>query len=167
MRLVGRLGEKTAEISVERHHDRYIVEIDGTRHTVDARTLGPWVASLIVEGESHEVAVFGKHDGNYTVDWRGRSFAVELVDPLTHLAENARGEGGKQGKRVVKAYMPGRVVEVRVEVGAQVEAGQPLVVLEAMKMETTLAAEVAGTVLALHVEAGSMVDGGALLVEIA
>ncbi len=166
MRLVGRLGEKTAEISVERHHDRYIVEIDGTRHTVDARTLGPWVASLIVEGESHEVAVFGKHDGNYTVDWRGRSFAVELVDPLTHLAENARGEGGKQGKRVVKAYMPGRVVEVRVEVGAQVEAGQPLVVLEAMKMQNEIQAERGGTVSRVFVAAGEAVEGGDPLVEI-
>ena len=114
------------------------------RHEVDTRALGPWVLSLIVEGKSHELAVVRLGDGNYSVDWRGRSFEIELVDPLTHLAETSRGEAGKQGKRVVKAYMPGRVVEVRVQPGDRVEAGQPMVVLEAMKMQNEIQAERSG-----------------------
>ena len=114
MQLVSRVGGKTEPISVERHHGRYIVEIGGVRHEVDTRALGPWVLSLLVEGDSHEVAVVRLGDGSYSVDWRGRSFVVDLVDPLTHLAEISRGEAGKLGKKIVKAYMPGRVVEVRV-----------------------------------------------------
>jgi biotin carboxyl carrier protein len=166
MQFVSRIAGKTAPISVERQHGKYIVELGGVRHEVDTRALGPWVLSLLVEGQSHEVAVVGLGDGNYAVDWRGRSFAVELVDPLTHLAESARGEGGKQGKKTIKAYMPGRVVEVRVQAGDRVEAGQPLVVLEAMKMQNEIQAERAGTVSRVFVGAGQAVEGGDPLVEV-
>lgn len=166
MQFVSRIAGKTAPISVERQHGKYIVELGGVRHEVDTRALGPWVLSLLVEGQSHEVAVVGLGDGNYAVDWRGRSFAVELVDPLTHLAESARGEGGKQGKKTIKAYMPGRVVEVRVQAGDRVEAGQPLVVLEAMKMEHRICAPTDGTIRALKVAVGEQVANGAVLIEI-
>ncbi len=166
MQLVSRVGEKTETITVERRHGQYIVEIGGVRHEVDTRALGPWVWSLLVRGQSHEVAVFRQGDGHYSVDWRGRSFAVELVDPLTHLAESARGDVGKLGKRTVKAYMPGRVVEVRVQPGDRVEAGQPLVVLEAMKMQNEIQAERGGVVSRVHVTAGEAVEGGDPLVEI-
>ena len=127
---------------------------------------GPWVLSLLVAGESHETAVVRVADGVYSVNWRGDSYAVELVDPLTHLAEVSRGEAGKQGRKIVKAYMPGRVVEVRVAVGDPVEAGQPMVVLEAMKMQNEIQAERAGRVVRVFVTAGEAVEGGDPLVEV-
>jgi biotin carboxyl carrier protein len=63
--------------------------------------------------------------------------------------------------------MPGKVVKVLVATGDAVTAGQPLVVVEAMKMETTLAAEIDGTVKAVNASTGDTVDAGAVLVEIA
>ena len=63
--------------------------------------------------------------------------------------------------------MPGKVVAVMVALGDTVEAGQPVIVLEAMKMETTLVAEVPGRVTAVEAVAGTTVDAGALLVAIA
>ena len=62
--------------------------------------------------------------------------------------------------------MPGRVVDVRVAAGDVVEAGQPLVVLEAMKMQNEIQADRAGTVERVHVAAGQAVEGGDPLVEI-
>ena len=62
--------------------------------------------------------------------------------------------------------MPGRVVAVLVEEGHQVEVGQGVVVLEAMKMENEIRAEVAGKVTKLHVRPGQSVEGGDLLFEI-
>jgi biotin carboxyl carrier protein len=58
------------------------------------------------------------------------------------------------------------VVAVKVAEGDAVEPGQPLVVLEAMKMENELAADQVGTVAAIHVSPGETVDGGQVLVEI-
>ena len=62
--------------------------------------------------------------------------------------------------------MPGRVVRVITGLGAEVEAGAPVVVVEAMKMENELVATRAGKILKVHVAAGATVEGGAALVEI-
>jgi len=66
----------------------------------------------------------------------------------------------------VTAPMPGKVLKVLVRDGDLVEAGQPLVVIEAMKMETTLAAESAAIVKRVRVEEGQTVDHGAVLIEL-
>ena len=166
MQLVSRIDGKSERLSIERRQGLYVIEIGGVRHEVDARALGPWVLSLLVAGESHEAAVFRVSDGAYSVNWQGHSYAVELVDPLTHLAEVSRGAAGAQGRKIVKAYMPGRVVEVRVAAGDPVEAGQPMVVLEAMKMQNEIQAERQGTVVRVFVTAGEAVEGGDPLVEV-
>jgi 3-methylcrotonyl-CoA carboxylase alpha subunit len=62
--------------------------------------------------------------------------------------------------------MPGRVVELKVATGQRVERGQPLLILEAMKMEHTLTAPADGEVLAVHYAAGDMVEEGAELLEV-
>jgi acetyl/propionyl-CoA carboxylase alpha subunit len=80
--------------------------------------------------------------------------------------EAGAGAVAAAGSGVVTAPMPGKIVAVLVRPGEAVVAGQPVVVLEAMKMESMLAAEIAGTVAQVHVAAGATVDGGAVLVEI-
>jgi acetyl/propionyl-CoA carboxylase alpha subunit len=75
------------------------------------------------------------------------------------------GTGGREQSEVV-APMPGTVIRVLVEPGAAVAARQPLVVLEAMKMETPLVAPYEATVRAVHVGEGDRVAGGAVLVEL-
>ena len=168
MQLVARAGGRTERVTVERDNGggRYRVRIGDREHEVETRALGPFVISLLVSGESHETAVFQNRDGRWSVDWRGGSYEVELVDPLTHLAEETRGDVGKGGKQKIAAYMPGRVVDVRVAEGDSVEAGQPLVVLEAMKMQNEIQADRAGTVRRLHVTPGQAVEGGDPLLDI-
>jgi biotin carboxyl carrier protein len=79
--------------------------------------------------------------------------------------DGRRGDvAGGAGSGTVIAPMPGKVVAVLVQPGDEVAIGQALVVLEAMKMETTLAAEVAGTVREVHATPGGMVDAGAVVV---
>jgi len=77
-------------------------------------------------------------------------------------AEHAAGEESS----TVVAPMPGTVIKVLASAGAQVEAREPLVVLEAMKMETPLVSPYAATVRAVHVQEGDRVPGGAVLVEL-
>jgi len=67
----------------------------------------------------------------------------------------------------VLAPMPGKVLDVLVKVGQQVAAGDPLVVLEAMKMETVASADAAATVTRVHVQTGSTVEPGQPLVDLA
>jgi 3-methylcrotonyl-CoA carboxylase alpha subunit len=73
---------------------------------------------------------------------------------------------GAGGPHAVVAPMPGTVISVKVHEGSTVKAGEPLVVLEAMKMETPLASPYDAVVRAVHVQEGDRVAGGALLVEL-
>ena len=174
MELIARSGERVERISIERLSGaggagRYRIAVGERVHDVEARSLGAFVKSLLVDGESHETAVLRTGDNGtsaWSVGWRGRSTRIELVDPLTHLATEAHGDSGRSGKLVVTAYMPGRVVSVAVAEGDAVEPGQPLVVLEAMKMQNEIQADRAGVVKRIHVASGQAVEGGDPLVEI-
>jgi acetyl/propionyl-CoA carboxylase alpha subunit len=80
-------------------------------------------------------------------------------------ARTGGAAGGVRSPRLI-APMPGKVLAVRVEVGQEVVAGDPLIVLEAMKMETIVSAEAAARVVAVHVTTGAMVEPGQTLVEL-
>ena len=84
--------------------------------------------------------------------------------PDVDSAAHDHASGG--GETSVTAPMPGTVIRVDVAPGDRVEARRPLLVLEAMKMETPLTAPYDATVKAVHVEEGARVAGGALLVEL-
>jgi acetyl/propionyl-CoA carboxylase alpha subunit len=101
--------------------------------------------------------------------WRG-SFRLNLPPLAPHAppdeAIDARGAAGAVEHSTVSAPMPGTVLRVLVRKGDQVESRQPLVVLEAMKMETPLVSPYAGVVQEVHVVEGDRVAGGAALVEL-
>jgi acetyl-CoA/propionyl-CoA carboxylase biotin carboxyl carrier protein len=86
--------------------------------------------------------------------------------PAPDVDSAAHEHGARGGESRVTAPMPGTVISVAVEPGDRVEARRPLLVLEAMKMETPLTAPYDATVTAVHVEEGDRVAGGALLVEL-
>jgi acetyl/propionyl-CoA carboxylase alpha subunit len=101
--------------------------------------------------------------------WRG-AFRLNLPSPAPEpppdvdAAAHAHAPGTVSG--TVVAPMPGTVIKVNVHEGSTVQAGAPLVVLEAMKMETPLLAPYDATVKAVHVEEGDRVASGAVLVEL-
>ena len=104
--------------------------------------------------------------------FRDRDSVWIAIDGEIHrctAADDARtggATGGVHSPRVT-APMPGKVLAVRVEVGQEVAAGDPLVVLEAMKMETIVIAAAAARVVRVHVETGALVDQGQTVVELA
>jgi biotin carboxyl carrier protein len=94
---------------------------------------------------------------------RGSAYEVALTDPKR--LRGARGAGAEaSGRAQVRASMPGKVVRVLVEAGASVEAGEGLVVVEAMKMQNELKSPKAGVVVEVRAEAGATVNAGDVLV---
>ena len=89
----------------------------------------------------------------------GRAYIFACVDPLYHAGEGGGTEGG------LVAPMPGKVIALIAAVGAKVEKGMPLLIMEAMKMEHTITAPTAGTVKNFHFDVGDQVTDGAELVE--
>jgi acetyl/propionyl-CoA carboxylase alpha subunit len=101
--------------------------------------------------------------------WRG-AFRLNLpapaLQPSPDIDAPAHAHGDAAASRTVTAPMPGTVLKVHVRAGSSVKARQPLVVLEAMKMETPLTSPYDATVRAVHVQEGDRVAGGAVLVEL-
>ena len=102
-----------------------------------------------------------EHSNNLTVHFDGRSFTFVLPD---RLQEDDEGDEGG-GDRLISP-MPGLVKVVSASVGAKVAKGEPLIVVEAMKMEHTLTAPRDGTIAALWVAPGDHVENGANLLEL-
>ena len=104
----------------------------------------------------------GIHDDGLgvTVFHRGQATRLDRHDPLAGVTGDT-GEGGR-----LVAPMPGKIIRVLCEAGAEVAIGAPLLVLEAMKMEHTIAAPAAGTVTTLRFGAGDQVQEGAELLVI-
>jgi acetyl/propionyl-CoA carboxylase alpha subunit len=102
--------------------------------------------------------------------WRGAwrlNLAPPAPQPVPDLEAVGRDRGGAAGEQsVLTAPMPGTVIRLLVSPGDRVQARQPLVVLEAMKMETPLQSPYDGVVRAVHVGEGDRVAGGALLIEL-
>jgi biotin carboxyl carrier protein len=139
----------------------YAVTIGEHRLEVEARRSGGSGLSLLVGGRSHDVAVERTPTG-FRVHLAGEVMEVRLSE----AASAAMGAPTGSGPGRVIAPMPGKIVRVLVAPGREVDAGQGVVVVEAMKMENELKAVRAGTVRAVHVREGQAVDGGTLLVEL-
>lgn len=102
-------------------------------------------------------------DGKAQVWLNGTIHEFEVNDPRKR---DAAGSAAGAAGGIIKAQMPGKILQVAVAQGDEVEVGQNLVLMESMKMELALDATVAGTVKTVAVEAGQMVSQGALLLEI-
>jgi biotin carboxyl carrier protein len=130
---------------------------------MSVRRLRPGLYSVLADGRSYEVAL----DGEVAyVD--GAAVPIEIEDRLARALASVAGGAGMAGHGTVTvaAPMPGRIVAVPVTPGTQVERGQLIVVLEAMKMESTIAAPAAGVVSEVLVQPGQAVTQRQALVRI-
>ena len=152
------------------------------------RSSGELVRKYLLHGHTHEVCVSRTSDGwSAIVDGAehgsvltGRNWSAEISPRGVIVTNNDRqwvflrerrrrtgaGRSRASGANVVRAPMPGTMIELLVEVGDEVEAGQTLAVMEAMKIEHLLSAPNAGVVTAVHTSAGASVDEDAVLIEL-
>ena len=138
--------------------------VDGNEtFQVDAHVLASGWWSVLLGARSFDANV-ERHGTTYTVEVGGRRFRFDLADPArVALRPSVRAAHGP-GR--VLTPMPGRVLRLLVETGQQVVQGDPLVVVEAMKMENELAAPRDGVITEIAVQENQPVDGGALLLVI-
>ncbi|MEE8336619.1 MAG: biotin/lipoyl-containing protein [Dehalococcoidia bacterium] len=151
-------------VVVDQVDGRTTVAVDGDDAVeVDATTSGlPGLFSLLVDG-SPSNAFVSRRGGGFEVTVGGRRFTVEPAAGSSRRRGPVGGLEDPPGE--VSAPLAGVVVEVHVQVGDEIEVGQALVVIEAMKMQNELQAPLAGTVTAVHVGVGDRVEKGAVLVE--
>ncbi|KRW63333.1 sodium-extruding oxaloacetate decarboxylase subunit alpha [Stutzerimonas nitrititolerans] len=144
-------GNSGAAVGGEGVPTEFIIDVHGESYRVDITGVG-------VKGES-------KRHFFLSIDGMPEEVVFE---PLNNFIGGASGGQRKQASAPgdVSTSMPGNIVDVLVKEGDTVKAGQPLLVSEAMKMETEIQAPIAGTVKAVHVAKGDRVNPGEVLIEI-
>ena len=135
-----------------------IEEVDGTP-----------IVLLIAGGTLHRLAVRrGDGRGRYSIWSESHRFEVEALDERRRAIRDMAGASSEStGPAPLVAPMPGLVVRINVEAGDPIRAGQPLVVMEAMKMENELRSTSDGVVRAVRVQSGEAVEKGTVLIELA
>ena len=131
---------------------------------------GTPVHMVTIGNEVHRVLVRKDRErgkGCYSLWVGGYRFDVEALDERSKAIRELSGDRDKpSGPAPVVAPMPGLIVRVNVQVGDEVQSGQGVVVMEAMKMENELRSSSAGRVKAILAQPGTAVEKGAKLVEL-
>ncbi len=162
MKYQAQVGDTTYEIIIE---DDGVILVDGEPVRADLLQVGPLgLYSLLIDNQSSEIVVDEASFG-YHVMLGGRLFDVKVADERQLRLANRDGSlAAPSGEFSIKAPIPGLVVRVLVQEGNEIEADQPLMILEAMKMENEIRAPREGVVKHVRVKAGESIEQGAELI---
>jgi pyruvate carboxylase subunit B len=157
------IGDETHEIEIHRHHGNVFMVWDGEEIPLDLVKVEPTSYSIIMEG--HSVGVNVDRVRTMDPDLHGfrtslydGAYEFTLQDPHKTLLAAAMARAKLAGGGLMKALMPGKVLKLLVHEGEIVEEGQPVLILEAMKMQNEYTAPMNAKVTRVHVEEGSTLE---------
>ena len=159
------MGDRIHEVDLVRRLGELLVTVNGEPMDLtysEADRFGQ--VTLLHDGRSFGISIEGS-DSEVSVTLAGYDYFMQIEDEreyAAHVAERAVSSGGG----TIEAVMPGVVVETLVAIGDEVSEGQPLLILEAMKMQNEILAPGPGIVVRFHVQAGQAVAAGEKLVEL-
>lgn len=165
MNYIANVEDRAFNIQLEQEDE---IIVDKEHHLASLESIGaPSLYSLIVDNSSYEVHV-EERNGSYRVLLLGELYTVQVEDEAARRAARAGAKRTlEEGEIAIRSPIPGLIFDVPVTEGQKVQAGNILVIVEAMKMENELRAPREGVVQATHVAPGDSVDKGQVLVTIA
>lgn len=152
------------KIELARAGSGWHCKLNGREFPLDASYTQSGVLSILIEGKSYEV----KQETTATetnIVVGGERLPVTVRDPRS-LQSRRRSGAVEEGARKITAPMPGKVVRILAPPGTEVEAGQGVLVIEAMKMQNEMKSPKKGMVKKMHVVEGAPVDAGQVLAEV-
>jgi biotin carboxyl carrier protein len=155
-------GKRKHVVELERKGEVYSVSLDGRPVDANAVQIAPNAISVMIGGQSFEIHVSRSTDGTLKLHCGPHEFSAEIIDPRAWRGRK-HGAVEVEGRQEIPAPMPGKVVRVLVAVGDAVEAGQGLLVVEAMKMQNEIRSPKSGRVERLLVTEGQAVNAGEVL----
>ena len=149
-------------VELNRDADRWQISIDGRAVNADAVEIASGIFSILLNGKSYEVSVTPSPTGTLTLQTAHQEFVAEVIDPRAWRGRR-HGTLEAEGRQQILAPMPGKIIRVLAQTGEKVEAGQGLLVVEAMKMQNEIRSPKSGTVERLLVKEGQPVNAGEIL----
>jgi biotin carboxyl carrier protein len=168
MNLEFKLNNRNAVIKrLKQEGNIYTLSVDDVIYKVDIAKIGKHEYSILHNDRSFNVEIVEKSEPkNYSIVTGDECFDVEIIDTESKYIQSRNNAVVESGDLIIRSPMPGRVVGVHVKTGDKVEAGQTVVVLSAMKMESEYKAGKAGIVTEIAVNAGDTVENNQLLIVI-
>lgn len=158
------IAETVYRVELVRTEQEWKCKLDGRELPLDVVSAQDGMLSLILQGKSYEVKQETVGAESNVVVGQER-FSASVRDPRSFRSRRRSG-ASEQGVMKIKAPMPGKVVRILAPAGAQVEIGQSVVVIEAMKMQNELKAPKTGVVKKISVAEGAAVEAGQALAEV-
>jgi len=162
IQLTGASGKRKHVVEFNRKGNVCSVAIDGQALDADAVQIAPNVVSVMLGGQSFELHISRSVGGTLKLRCGAHEYTAEIIDPRAWRGRK-HGAVEVEGRQEILAPMPGKVVRVLVAVGDAVEAGQGLLVVEAMKMQNEIRSPKSGKVERLLVKEGQAVNAGEVL----
>ncbi len=164
MKLKAQLSGTDHEVSLHLDNGVAHAEVDGRHYEIEVRELARGEYLLINGSEVYKCRVGTKREsrGSFEVVLRGNSYDIKVIDPKRLRSTQSSGALDAGAAQIISP-MPGKIVRVLVEAGAQVEAGSGIIVVEAMKMQNEMKAAKAGVVVSINAETGATVNAGDVL----
>lgn len=166
MELELKVDGRTAKVKeLKREGNIVTVAVDTKIFEVDLVKVGRRDYSVLYKGKSYNIEVVeGREPKHYMVNTFYFDYDIEVIDAETRYMQNHNQAAQHHAGSEVRSPMPGKVVKVLVKPGDKVEAGQTVIIVSAMKMESEFKAPKAGMVSEVPVKEGDTVDGNQVLV---
>jgi biotin carboxyl carrier protein len=162
MKFEVRIDGRASIVELARDADGWQISIDGRAVDADAFEIAPGVFSILLNGKSYEVRVTPTPAGTLSLQTAHQEFTAEVIDPRAWRGRR-HGAPEAEGRQQILAPMPGKIIRVLVQTGEKVQAGQGLLVVEAMKMQNEIRSPKSGIVERLLVQEGQPVNAGEVL----
>jgi len=154
---------KVQELNREGNMARY--EVDGRMYEVDLVEVEEGIFSILYKGKSYNLeAIPGGKPKHYLINTLYQSYQVDIVDAEAKYLEARDKAAFGEGSNRIVSPMPGKVVKVLVSTGQEVKAGETVIIISAMKMESEFKAAADGVVREVFVKEGDTVDGNQTVV---
>jgi biotin carboxyl carrier protein len=149
-------------VELEREAKGWRISLDGEPADADVAEIASDTFSVLLNGKSYEIRVASNPSGTLTLQTGRNELTAEVTDPRAWRGRR-HGALEAEGRQQILAPMPGKIVRVLVQAGEKVQAGQGLLVVEAMKMQNEIRSPKSGTVERLLVKEGQPVNAGETL----
>ena len=158
MKLYAEINDQKHEITLKREAENIFAEIDGRSYELEASEPEPNVFLLKHNNRIYQIYVAP----NNTVSLGNQQFEINLIDPK-RLRTSSEASGQTDGTSEIKTAMPGKVVRVLVEQGAEIQKGEGVIIVEAMKMQNEMKSPKDGIVKEIRFSEGATVNAGEVL----
>jgi biotin carboxyl carrier protein len=160
MKLIAELNNEKHEIEFKRDGESVFATVDGREYELEASEVEPNV--YLLKHENQIFQAFVSPTEPTTVNLHNYSFEIKISDPK-RLRGAGMAAGNADGAAEIKTAMPGKVVRILAEQGAEIKQGESVLVVEAMKMQNEMKSPKDGVVKEIRVAEGATVNAGDVL----